>query len=300
MINSIEKRWLEDKSKLPLSESQKNIYLNAQNTHYNANGCFFNIQSPKTLNDKIQWTKFFDQQEDTITCTDKLLVKDFVKKKTGKEYFAKVLWESSNLIDFPKNKLPKSFVLKTNNDSGTTFLIKDKDNFDFYSAFDKINNTLNSTYGVIYGEWSYSKLKPKVFVEEYIDDGKYELASDYKFFCGKGEVFFCHHIYDRNSGKASEQIINKDGKQLKYYLDPNFKKGFGFVKPNNWDEMVDLSAKLSKQFKLVRVDMYSANNRIYIGEMTFWPYAGIYKGDNQKKISQLIAFDNSTFLDTII
>ena len=129
MMNLIEDRWLEDKSKLPLSESQKNIYFNAQNTHYHANGCFFDIQSPKTLNDKIQWTKFFDQQKDTITCTDKILVKDFVKKITGKDYFAKVLWEGDNLISFSKNDLPTKFVLKTNNDSGTTFLVKDKNNY---------------------------------------------------------------------------------------------------------------------------------------------------------------------------
>jgi hypothetical protein len=300
MINLIENRWLEDKSKLPLSESQKNIYFNAQNTHYHANGCFFNIQSPKTLNDKIQWTKFFDQQEDTITCTDKILVKDFVKKITGKDHYAKVLWQSNNLVSFSKNDLPKKFVLKTNNDSGTTFLVKDKDTFNFYSAFDKINNTLNSVYGTIYGEWSYQKLKPKVFVEEYINDGNNELASDYKFFCGKGEVFFCHHIYDRSSGQASEQIINAEGKQINYYLDPNFKKGSGFVKPDNWNEMVSLASQLSKHFKLVRIDLYNSNNKIYVGEITFWPYAGIYKGEDQKKISELIDLDNKTFLESVI
>jgi len=300
MKDLINKQWEIDRSVLPLSDSQKEMYFNAQYTHILANQCFFNIQNPRTLNDKLQWTKFFDQQEDTIVCTDKLLVKDFVRRKFGKDYYAKVLWESDTVKDFPHKSMPKSFVLKTNNDSGTTFLIKDKDNFDFYSAFDKINNTLNSTYGVIYGEWSYSKLKPKVFVEEYIDDDKYDLASDYKFFCGKGDVFFCHYIYDRNSGQASEQIIDKNGNQINYYLDPNFKKGSGFTKPDNWEEMIFIASKLSKQFKLVRIDLYSAKSITYVGEVTFWPYAGIYRGDDQKKISELIPFDNSTFQKSIV
>lgn len=299
-MNQLQLKWKEDKSKLPLRNCLKNIYFNAQHSHYQANGSFFDIKNPSTLNDKIQWTKFFDQQIDTVNCTDKLLLKNFVYEKCKKQSYANVLWESNNTLDFPLDILPDKFVLKTNNDSGTTFLIKNKKSFNFSHAFDRINYALLNVYGVIYGEWSYAELEPKVFVEEYINDGCYELASDYKFFCGQGKVFFCHYIYDRNSGHASEQIINKDGEQIDYYLDPNFKKGIGFIKPKNWDDMISTASILSKQFKLVRIDLYSANNIVYVGEITFWPYAGIYKGNDQKKISELIEFDNSTFLEPII
>lgn len=299
-MSQLEVKWIEDRDVLPLCDSLKDIYFNAQHSHYQANGYFFDIQNPLTLNDKIQWTKFFDQQTDTIYCTDKLLVKNFVYEKYNKKSYANVLWESDSTLDFPLDSLPDKFVLKTNNDSGTTFLIKNKKSFNFAEAFNKINHALRNVYGVVYGEWSYAKLKPKVFVEEYINDGCYELASDYKFFCGLGEIFFCHYIYDRNSGHASEQIINKNGEQIDYFLDPNFKKGRGFTKPKNWDDMISIASILSKQFKLVRVDLYSTNNNIYVGEMTFWPYAGIYKGDDQKKISELIKFDNSTFLKPLI
>lgn len=298
-MNYLDIKWWGDRSKLPLKDFQEIDYKNAQTSHYNANRSFFDIQNPKTLNDKIQWTKFFDQQEDTIRCTDKILVKEFVKEKTNKDLYAKILWQSESTLDFPYEDLPEKFVLKTNNDSGTTFLVKDKKTFNFEQAFDKINNTLNNVYGRIYGEWSYSKIKPMVFVEEYIEDEKYELASDYKFFCGKGEVFFCHYIYNRGKSTTTEQIIDISGNQTNYYLDPNFQKGYGFSKPNNWNEMVEYAAILSTQFKLVRADLYSSNNKIYVGEITFWPYAGIYKGEDQKRISELIPFDNTSFLDPI-
>jgi hypothetical protein len=61
-----------------------------------------------------------------------------------------------------------------------------------------------------------------------------------------------------------------------------------------------LASQLSKQFKLVRIDLYNSNNKIYVGEITFWPYAGIYKGEDQKKISELIDLDNKTFLESVI
>lgn len=299
MIDKIKKQWLEDKKVLPLIDAQESMYMNAQSTHYSSNGCLFDIQNPKTLNDKIQWTKFFDQQDDCIRCTDKLGVKEYVKEILGKESFAKVLWESDSLFNFREVDMPKTFVIKTNNDSGTTFIIKDKNSYNFSSIFGKINNTLNSCYGKIYGEWSYEKIKPKVFVEEYLDDLNYESAADYKFFCGKGEVFFCHYIYNRGHGTTTEQIIDSSGNETGMFLDPNFKKGSGFNKPSNWDVMIDVASKLSKKFKLVRIDLYSTNDEVYVGEITFWPYAGIYKGEDQKKISKLINLDTSSFIKPI-
>jgi hypothetical protein len=299
-MNIIENQWQLDKNILPLFDNQKSMYFNAQSSHFQANNCLFNIQNPKTLNDKIQWTKFFDQKEDTIRCTDKLGVKSYVKEKLGIDAYAKTLWESESIINFRQCDLPNKFVLKTNNDSGTTFVIQEKSKTNFQNILHKCYQTLNSTYGQIYGEWSYSKIKPKIFAEEYIDDLQYLHAADYKFFCGGGEVFFCHYIYDRGSGKASEQIIDIKGRQIDFYLDPNFKKGKGFNIPKNWEKMVEIASELSKDFKLVRVDLYTNQNKVYVGEMTFWPYGGIYKGEDQKKISELIKFDNSTFLKPLI
>ena len=299
MNDHINRQWELDEVVLPLSEDQKNMYINAQSTHLQANGCLFNLQRPKTLNDKIQWTKFFDQKEETVICTDKLRVKSYVKEKLGIEAYPKTLWESDSIINFRESLLPDKFVLKTNNDSGTTFIIKDKNKTDFRTILDKCNRTLNSVYGQIYGEWSYSKIEPKIFIEEYIDDLQYDSASDYKFFCGKGEVFFCHYIYNRGLGTTTEQIIDKEGSETDMYLDPNFKKGSGFKKPKNWEEMTKIASKLSEDFKLVRIDLYTTQEKVYVGEMTFWPYAGIYKGEDQKKISKLINLDTSSFTKPI-
>jgi len=47
--------------------------------------------------------------------------------------------------------------------------------------------------------------------------------------------------------------------------------------PNNLSELLSVAAKLSKDFMYVRVDLYSINNRILFGELTFHPYGGLMK-----------------------
>jgi hypothetical protein len=50
-------------------------------------------------------------------------------------------------------------------------------------------------------------------------------------------------------------------------------------KPDNFDKMLEISRKLSKDFMFVRVDMYNVNGHIYFGELTFTPHAGLYRFD---------------------
>ena len=70
-----------------------------------------------------------------------------------------------------------------------------------------------------------------------------------------------------------------------------------FQKPKLFDEMIELSEKISKHFKFLRVDLYTNNERIFVGELTNHPgnhgdifldkngnYVGLKK---EKEISKL-------------
>ena len=45
-------------------------------------------------------------------------------------------------------------------------------------------------------------------------------------------------------------------------------------KPENYNKMIKLSEKLSKNIPFVRVDWYEINGKLYFGELTFFPGAG--------------------------
>jgi len=59
--------------------------------------------------------------------------------------------------------------------------------------------------------------------------------------------------------------------------------------------MIEVAEALGRGFKCVRVDLFCTDDRIYAGEMTFWPMAGCYKGDGQKKLGRFLDFDRSTY-----
>lgn len=49
------------------------------------------------------------------------------------------------------------------------------------------------------------------------------------------------------------------------------------AKPQNYDEMVNIAERLSKNIPHVRVDLYNCNGKILFGEMTFYHYGGMIK-----------------------
>ena len=45
-------------------------------------------------------------------------------------------------------------------------------------------------------------------------------------------------------------------------------------RPKNFNKMVEIAKSLSKDFPFVRVDFYEIEDKIYLGEMTFYPNGG--------------------------
>ena len=52
--------------------------------------------------------------------------------------------------------------------------------------------------------------------------------------------------------------------------------------PYGLPKMLEIASQIAKDFPFVRVDFYSVNNKIYIGELTFYPWSGCvnYKPDS--------------------
>ena len=60
-----------------------------------------------------------------------------------------------------------------------------------------------------------------------------------------------------------------------------------FEKPKNLKEMIKIAEDLSKDFPYVRVDLYNAKGKIYFGELTFTPSAGMIHSMDQNGLNEL-------------
>ncbi|WP_108821334.1 ATP-grasp fold amidoligase family protein [Dysgonomonas sp. Marseille-P4361] len=236
-----------------------------------------NIECPKLFNEKLLWTQLNYRDDLYARCADKYAVRAYVQEKVGEKYLIKCLgiyrkWEEINL-----DSLPKSFVLKATHGSGWNFLCPDKARLNIKDCRNEINYWLSTNYYVKNREWNYKYIEPRVICEEFIGEESGTPPLDYKFYCFNGVVKFVQLCIDRYEGEQKHNIYDTDWKQIKNVrttMEQDFTREY--KKPEKWEEMLEISRKLSEDFNFVRVDLYYINNIIYFGELTFFPGGGIY------------------------
>lgn len=243
----------------------------------------YNLDNPKTIQDKIQWLKLNDSTDLKTRCADKILLHNYCKEKLGKDICIPVI-KVFNDFCINLNELPKQFVLKCNHGSGMNIIVKDRSLLNIDDAKNKLEKWLNRDFAFQnHFEYHYHNIPRKIFAEKYMNDGHNDLI-DYKFICFNGKPTFCQVIDDRNGEK----------RHLNYY-DMNWIPQMGLErldfpanysikhdKPTNFDLMIEYAKILSKDFKLVRVDFYEINNEVYLGELTFTPGSGTFRYKNKE------------------
>ena len=239
-----------------------------------------NMKNPTTFNEKIQWMKFNYRFPLQSVVSDKLLVRDYVKEKIGKEYLIPLLgkWKKFDEIDF--DMIPDQFVLKCNHDSGGLVVCRDKSALDYKKAKNKIEKSLESNFYTIGREYQYRNIKPMILCEKFIsENGK--VPMDYKIYCfnGKPDVMLvCRNRFSNDSHKAEYLFYDQNWKFLTWIKGDEKKKDPKLPRPENLDEMLEVAKKLSEDFIYARIDLYNVNGKIYFGEITLSPNSGFYSG----------------------
>lgn len=242
-------------------------------------GGVLNLENPQTFCEKIQWLKIFDATKTKADLSDKYVVRDYIKKTIGEQYLVPLIaeWDSVDKVDF--DVLPKECVIKANHGSGMNLVIHNMDEIDK----EKTRKMLRTWMKVNFAfqgdnfEMHYQYVKPRIIVEEYIEQLNGNLY-DYKIHCFGGKATYLQLIGDRD-------LVHHTGKQAFYDMEWNrmpFTMGdypeyeVDPEKPAVWDEMVQIAEKLSAPFSYVRVDLYALQDRILFGELTFTPGNGLY------------------------
>lgn len=236
---------------------------------------YLNLKSPKTFNEKLNWLKLYDRRPEYTIYVDKYKVREYIAKTIGEKYLIPLLgvWDNPDEIDF--DKLPNQFVLKCNHDQGSLCVCLNKSTFDIESAKMKLNKSLKKDYFIDSREWPYKNVTRKIIAEKYmIDESEVSSLRDYKFMCFDGKVKCCFVCSDRFSKEGLHvTFFDLDWKVLHFERHYPARKE-GLPKPKCYDEMVILAEKLSKGIPFVRVDFYEINEKVFFGELTFYPGSG--------------------------
>lgn len=246
-----------------------------------ATGKKLHLNNPITFNEKLQWIKLYDRNPLYTKLVDKYKVRSFVKERIGADYLIPLLGKWDNVSDIDIQKLPDSFVLKCNHDSGGIVICADKSKLNWDKDKKKLEAHLKQNHFYLSREWAYKNVKPCIIAEKYmIDDIVHELR-DYKFFCFNGIPKLIQVDFNRfTNHKRNFYTLNWEFIDLavKCSNDPNA----DIHKPINLEEMIEIAKKLSAGFPEVRVDLYSINGKTYFGEMTLYHGGGFEKFSSEE------------------
>lgn len=240
-----------------------------------------NLKNPISFCEKLQWLKLYDRSPEYTMLVDKLAVKDRVSELIGTEYIIPTLgsWNRPEQIDW--SSLPDRFVLKTTHGGGSKGVVicRDKKTMDIQEASNKLNRSLKSDGYHRWREWPYKNVPRKIIAEKYIDPSPDRSdLTDYKWFCFNGEPKYCQVIQNRSTMETIDFFDATWRHQEFVGLNPVAKQAaIEPAPPHLLEIQTAIAHKLSAGIPFVRVDLYETGDKVYFGEMTFYPMSGMGK-----------------------
>lgn len=230
------------------------------------------LHNPQTFTEKLQWLSLYWHDDLLTQCADKYEVRNFVAERVGTHILKKLYNVYANAHEIKFEELPNSFALKINHGTKQMVLCRDKEKLDWQYSVRLLNAYLKNNNYYKFHEWAYKNIKPLILCEEHLTkDGN--AMQEYNFFCYDG-VPRLVEISEKIEGVSRVGMYDLDLNPLcrKY-------KSLPIITPieatKQYYEMLSYADKLSQGFPFVRVDFSYAQNRIYFGEMTFYPLGGM-------------------------
>lgn len=241
-----------------------------------------NLDNPRNLNEKIQYLSLRTDTSEWTRLTDKYAVREYVEE-CGLGHILNRLygvWDSAAEIEF--NDLPDKFIIKTTHGSGDAILVRDKKTADLEGIRRRVAATLNETYGLSEGNPHYSRIKPRVVVEELIENdpesARYSSSLiDYKIWCFNGKAYYIWACTSRTAHSTKVMTYDSGWNAHPEYsvFNSHYMRDGLIPRPENLKLMLENAERLAAPFPVVRVDLFNLAGRIVFGEMTFTSLGGL-------------------------
>ena len=234
-----------------------------------------NLENPQNIVDRINWCKIYDKDERKPIWADKISahlelslssLKDIVISPAYIFRTNKFTKESFDTI--PDGK----WFFRCNHGSGWNMRFEKKKGNDPTYLISKLNEWLSLNYAYIGGyEWQYENINRGIIVQP--DLGQ---LLDWQFWCENGEIKYIQ--LSRKLGKNLEEFIcftDSSCENTDMYLDIKPMR-FKLLRKEKetYKKMKPIVEQLASDYKFVRVDLYSINDKVKFSELTFSPCSG--------------------------
>ncbi|HEI8866032.1 TPA: glycosyltransferase [Serratia odorifera] len=233
-----------------------------------------NLAHPRGFSEKIMRRKVYPRSIYS-TLSDKYKVREFIAGLWGEDYLIELYAEGRELSYGMFQRLPQAFVLKANHGSGYNRLVFDKQRVSYAELYDLSRRWLRSNFYQQSRERHYQEIEPRIMVERLLLDNG-EVPNDLKFHCFNrdGEIRIFIQVDYQRFGQHRRDLFDErwNRTEIRICL-PNAEQPA--PRPSRLDDMLRLARLTAQQFSYLRVDMYQVGERVYFGELTFTPGAGL-------------------------
>ena len=250
-------------------------------------GSNLDLKNPVTFYDKMNYWKHYSYTNKQDELTDKIEVKKILERNGFRDLCAECYFETSSIKDLKKwlyqnkNKYEK-FVIKSSHSCGDVFIYDKgeitKKNGRKIKNLNKVLSMLR--IGLRYNHYytcfesNYKNIKPRVYVEEFLDLS--DRAIEYEFMCNYGKIVFTNIVRNRQSNHCTKVLVDGHFNYIEQIEGPVVDSKI-YKEPNNYNFIKKFITQFVATFPFCRVDFIVSDSKLYFCEFTFVKSGGIDK-----------------------
>ncbi|MEB6336457.1 ATP-grasp fold amidoligase family protein [Serratia rhizosphaerae] len=232
------------------------------------------LARPRGYSEKLMRRKIYPRGIYTML-SDKYKVREFIAGLWGEAYLTELYAHGAELSYDVFRRLPRQFVLKANHGSGYNRLVFDKEQVSYAELYDQTRRWMRANFYQQSRERHYRDIEPCIMVERLLLEND-EVPNDLKFHCfnREGVIRIFIQVDYQRFGEHRRDIFDEQWNRTEIRLVlPNAEQPL--AAPSQLADMLRLARLTAQQFSYLRVDFYQVGERVYFGELTFTPGAGL-------------------------
>ena len=242
---------------------------------------------PSSFTEKVHVRKLFDRSPEMAIFCDKIASRDYAADRAPEMSLIPLLWSGDDPDQIPFEKLEPPYVVKPSSGCFHVRFVTDKDSTDFEEIRRECHRwQAGPPHGEAFGEWGYSRVPRRIMIERMLQDDRGDSPSDWKVFVFGGRA----RVVLKSAGRFFEgtrAFLTTEGTVLPWEL--WWKKGrWAFhgqsEAPEEVRRIVRQAEMIARDVDFLRVDLYSSEDKIWLGELTAYPFSGlnapVLKGTN--------------------
>ncbi len=228
---------------------------------------------PRRYSEKMQWRKLFDFNPGYTVFCDKLAVRDFIAARLGPAVLTPLLWAGDNADDIPFAALAPPYVLKSSHACGHTEIVKAGTVADAPALRATARWWLGHCHGAGMNENGYRAVPHRLMVERLVTAPDGTPPLERRFFMFDGKVGVINTVFVEDGVVRNGAFHTPAWQRLGWHFN-RFVPG-DFAVPPRLAEMMAAAQLLAAGHEHLRVDIFDAGERFWVGEVTVYAWSGL-------------------------